>query len=238
MDETPSSSPPHAHDLSRLLPADNAHRQQHSCPINTSATYCDSLKRKQILDGARLIFMRDGFDGASMNDITRAAGVSKGTVYAYFRSKDILFETLIREDRSARLAQILAKKINSTEPADVLFHLGMELAQAIADPEFLAQLRTVIAVAAKFPNLGEAFFEAGPLAGKAHLADYFAQLHQSGALHIPDTKRAANQFVELCRSDLLMRGLLNISPMPAIKDMEPHIHDAVDVFLKAYRHTA
>ena len=55
-----------------------------------------SAKRRQIMDGARTVFLSAGFDGASMNDIARAAGVSKGTLYAYFNSKDELFEAIIR----------------------------------------------------------------------------------------------------------------------------------------------
>ena len=60
---------------------------------------CDTAKRQQILEGARRIFLQDGFDGASIGDIVRAAGVSKGTVYAYFPSKEKLFEALMVEDR-------------------------------------------------------------------------------------------------------------------------------------------
>ena len=62
----------------------------------------DNAKRRQILEGARQVFMRDGFDGASMNDVARVAGVSKGTLYVYFESKVSLFEALVREDRQQR----------------------------------------------------------------------------------------------------------------------------------------
>ena len=55
-----------------------------------------SAKRRQIVEGAREVFLSAGFDGASMNDIARASGVSKGTLYAYFDSKDELFEAIIR----------------------------------------------------------------------------------------------------------------------------------------------
>ena len=61
----------------------------------------DPAKRKQILDGARRVFIEMGFDAASMNDITRAAGVSKGTIYVYFANKEELFEALIEEERGA-----------------------------------------------------------------------------------------------------------------------------------------
>src|SRR5690349_16872873 len=50
----------------------------------------DPAKREQILEGARRVFIEMGFDAASMNDITRAAGVSKGTIYVYFANKEEL----------------------------------------------------------------------------------------------------------------------------------------------------
>jgi AcrR family transcriptional regulator len=50
----------------------------------------DSSKRRQILDGARKVFLDLGFDGASMGEIARSAGVSKGTLYVYFADKSRL----------------------------------------------------------------------------------------------------------------------------------------------------
>ena len=48
-------------------------------------------KFDQVLEGARAIFMRDGFEGASVDDIAREAGVSKATLYSYFPDKRLLF---------------------------------------------------------------------------------------------------------------------------------------------------
>ena len=47
----------------------------------------DTAKRRQIIEGARQVFMAQGFDAASMNEIARVAGVSKGTLYVYFQNK-------------------------------------------------------------------------------------------------------------------------------------------------------
>src|SRR6201994_3807762 len=58
----------------------------------------DSSKRRQILDGASKVFMELGFDGASMGEIARAAGVSKGTLYVYFADKNRLFEAIVEEE--------------------------------------------------------------------------------------------------------------------------------------------
>ena len=58
----------------------------------------DSAKRRQILAGASKVFMDLGFDGASMGEIARAAGVSKGTLYVYFADKNRLFEAIVEEE--------------------------------------------------------------------------------------------------------------------------------------------
>ena len=75
---------------------------------DAAASNDGSAKRRQIVEGARQVFLSAGFDGASMNDIARTAGVSKGTLYAYFSSKDELFEAIIRGE-FAQAAERLCK---------------------------------------------------------------------------------------------------------------------------------
>src|SRR5256884_9352536 len=58
----------------------------------------ESSKRRQILDGARRVFLDLGFDGASMGEIARVAGVSKGTLYVYFADKHHLFEAIVEQE--------------------------------------------------------------------------------------------------------------------------------------------
>src|ERR1700683_2270537 len=58
----------------------------------------DSAKRRQIIAGAHAVFLAQGFDAASMSDIARAAGVSKGTLYVYFDNKEQLFEAIVHEE--------------------------------------------------------------------------------------------------------------------------------------------
>ena len=66
--------------------------------VTRPSGYDDNVKRRQILEGARLVFMELGFDGASMGEIARAAGVSKGTLYVYFADKNALFEAIVEQE--------------------------------------------------------------------------------------------------------------------------------------------
>src|SRR5712692_2009465 len=58
----------------------------------------DSAKRRQIIEGARIVFRVLGFDAASMGEIAKAAGVSKGTLYVYFKDKDELFQAIVQKE--------------------------------------------------------------------------------------------------------------------------------------------
>src|SRR5882672_3719822 len=68
--------------------------QQLERPV-AADTRGDAGKRRQIIDGACRMFLAQGFDAASMGAIAREAGVSKGTLYVYFKSKEELFEAVV-----------------------------------------------------------------------------------------------------------------------------------------------
>ena len=87
----------------------------------------DNAKARQIVDGARKVFLTDGFDGASMNDIARVAGVSKGTIYSYFPSKDALFAALVREDKRQQAEQLGAYDAHDGPIDQVLRRMGVDL---------------------------------------------------------------------------------------------------------------
>ena len=81
--------------------------------------------------------MSAGFDGASMNDIARAAGVSKGTLYAYFNSKDELFEAIIRGE-FAQAAERLCTFRREGDARDMLTDFGVRLISRMSEPGTLA----------------------------------------------------------------------------------------------------
>jgi AcrR family transcriptional regulator len=192
-------------------------------------------KRRQIMDGARTVFLSAGFDGASMNDIAHAAGVSKGTLYAYFDSKEQLFEALVREDKEQQAERLCALPLDRSDPRALLGALGRSLLEAMIRPETIAHVRVVIAATAKFPRLSRAFYEAGPLYGTQKLAAQLDAFVKSGALEIADTRRAARQFLDLCQTDVHKPLLFGVVDSVSPSEIDAAVDAAVDVFLKAYR---
>jgi AcrR family transcriptional regulator len=193
----------------------------------------DSAKRRQILEGAREVFLAHGFDGASMNDVARGAGVSKGTLYVYFPSKEALFEALVREGK-ARQAERFAQLSTEQQPAQTLRGFGLTLLDVMSAPASIAQLRTIIGVTAKFPQIGRAFYEAGPAHGAEKLAGYLAAETARGRLAVDDPASAAMQFLDLCKSGLLSRLLFGVVESLTREEIEANVARAVALFLAAY----
>jgi AcrR family transcriptional regulator len=194
----------------------------------------DGVKRRQILEGARTIFMSAGFDAASMNDIARAAGVSKGTLYAYFDSKEALFEALIREERAHQPERSIDFPADEPDPVKALGVYGRRLVEKITRTDKLEQARIVAFAAARFPRLGRAFYEAGPLYGLRLLTARLDGYVAAGALAIADTGVAARQFIDLCLGDILKRLLFMVVDTIPQEEIDANVDQAVAMFMKSY----
>ncbi len=194
----------------------------------------ETAKLRQILEGARAIILRDGFDGASMNDIARAAGVSKGTLYVYFDSKEALFVALIREQHSRQAERICDFEEKPGAPDEVLRGLGRRLFDKMRDPESLAHVRTVLAVAAKFPEIGRAFYEAGPQFGIDRLTAWLERQTAEGSLQVPNPHAAATQFIQLVQGDLFKRLLFCVETAIDDARVAAAVDETVDVFMRLY----
>ena len=200
--------------------------------VETRAPEADSAKRRQVLDGARRVFLADGFDGASMNDIARVAGVSKGTLYVYFNSKEELFEALIREDRKQQAERIVFPA-DDGDPRLALASFGRQLIALMTQPELIAQVRIVIAATAKFPSLGRVFYESGPRYGEIKLAERLEVWRAQGLLQFTDGRLAARQFIDLCKSGVFHGCLFGVAAATP-EAIAESVDAAVEVFVRAY----
>lgn len=151
----------------------------------------DPAKRQQIIEGARRVFIEMGFDAASMNDITRAAGVSKGTIYVYFANKEELFEALIEDERTKMFSDIFATLEQGGELRETLIRYGMAFATKLTSDKVIMAQRTVIGICERIPELGARFYERGPMQGHAKLSAFLGNATEKGLLDISDINLAA-----------------------------------------------
>jgi len=194
----------------------------------------DRAKRRQIIEGARAVFLAQGFDGASMGEIARQAGVSKGTLYVYFDSKEALFEAIVEEECLAQAEQVFALDSNDHDVEAVLTRLGGAFVRFLCRPGGQSSLRTVISISERMPAIGKQFYEAGPVVGIARLGRYLEDQVAAGYLVIPDVDVAAAQFLDSCQSTMFKPLLFNFAPPPAEERINHVVGIAVRTFLAAY----
>ncbi len=203
-----------------------------------AATAEDSAKRRQIVEGAREIFLAKGFDAASMSDIARAAGVSKGTLYVYFENKEQLFEAIVHEECLVHAEGAFALDHANHDVEAILTRLGTAYLEFLCTAEKASALRTVAAIADRMPEIGRVFYETGPGVGIAKLADYLKAQNEAGILAVEDCTVAAAQFLDACKSTLFMPVLFNFSVAPSAEAIKHVVGIAVRAFLRAYRVTS
>jgi AcrR family transcriptional regulator len=197
-----------------------------------------SGKREAILAAARTVFLEHGFAGASMDVITRRAGVSKATVYAHFPSKLELFEAIVRERCEATLAAAVAMAPGAAAPPlrDALRDLGRRFLGMLTDRGPLALWRVVVAEAARNPELGKAVYAAGPNRGATELAERLAAERAAGRLAIADPRLAAEQFFSMLLGHFHLRRLLAVDSAPlAAAEIDRAVDQAVAIFLDGAR---
>ena len=202
-----------------------------------SAMRGQCAKRLSILEAAGEVFCREGFSGASIDEIAAEACVSRQTIYNHYREKETLFMAVV-DDVMTRANGMLFS-ILSTFP-DNTDNLESDLTGFIYrlnkncvcnhDGRFLRKL--VQTEGERHPHLFASWRQQGPLKITNALAALFARLSINGALQIEDFDVAARQFMALGNADLQM--LLLFGETPTDEQIESAARNAVRTFLKAY----
>lgn len=109
---------------------------------------------QEILAAALAVFAEKGFAAARLEQVAKTAGVSKGTLYLYFDSKEALFEAVVRSAIVPRLADAEALlREHQGSATEVLARLYQMFATVMADGQVAAIPKLVIAESGNFPDL-------------------------------------------------------------------------------------
>ena len=191
-------------------------------------------KYDQVLEGARTVFLRDGFDGASVDDIAREAGVSKATLYSYFPDKRLLFMAVATME-CRRQADEAEAVIDDTAPvAQVLTEAATRITAFVLSDFGQRVFRICVAESDRFPGLGHEFYHSGPLLIRERLAEHLRCAMRRGELLIDDVTLAADQFMQLCKADLHERMIFGMADCCTVSDRKRIIDGAVQMFMARY----
>src|SRR3569832_271419 len=193
----------------------------------------DSAKRRQIIDGARKVFMDLGFDGASMGEIAQDADVSKGTLYVYFADKNRLFEAIVEEE-TLEQGKLTFNFDPERDVATTLMEFGQAYIQLLCRPSGGSATRTVMAIAERMPEVGRNFYNNAIAVTIARLAGYLEARAKLGDLVIDDIPLASTQFMQMCQASLFMPYIFQAAPAPSPERIRQVITSASRMILSTY----
>ncbi len=191
-------------------------------------------KYAQVLEGARAVFLARGFEGASVDEIARNAGISKATLYRHFPDKETLFQAVIAEEcrRQAALHPEICHAGLSLR--EFLINLAKESIEFGLGEFGRGIYRIAVAESARFPQIGESFYRTGFKRNRNRLAPALAAAVARGELMEVDPDYAANVFFSICKSDIFHRRFFGIDPDPTEAEIDAHAHRSVETFLRAF----
>ncbi len=178
--------------------------------------------------------MREGYEGASVDAIAKAGGVSKATLYSYFSDKRVLFLEVATSEcvRQSEAAMVRAR--DGASPRETLTDIARRLTVFFLSPFGQRVFRICVAESDRFPELGRTFYRSGPEVARDRVVDYLQGAVARGELHIPDCRLAAEQFTELCKAELFPQLMFNMIERPTPEDVDRVVASAVDMFMARY----
>jgi TetR/AcrR family transcriptional regulator, mexJK operon transcriptional repressor len=198
-------------------------------------------KRAAIARAATELFLAQGYQATSTEQIASAAGVSKQTVYNQFGDKERLFREIVLgvTATAEAFADGVAGSMRDVDtPAALdaaLRALARRYLTTVMDPQVLALRRLVISEATRLPDLAVTYHERGPSRVLAALGELFADLGERGLLRADDPTRAAADFAFLLLGRALDEGMFRVGePVLTPDGIEDAADHAVDVLLAVH----
>ena len=202
------------------------------CPSRREARR--QSRRDTILDVAAQSFLEHGYAGTTMSAIAATLGGSKGTLWSYFASKDVLFAAVIDRVTDAFRAQLALILNPHDDVASALHRFCSEFLRKVTSPEAIALHRLVVGETQRFPEVGRIFYECAPRQTQRLLADFLGQAMERGQLRRDDPLAAARQLTGLCMYGGHQRLLVGVIDALSEDEIEAEVDRATDTFIRAY----
>ncbi|CAN5601227.1 TetR/AcrR family transcriptional regulator [soil metagenome] len=195
-------------------------------------------KQAAILDAATTVFLREGYERASVDTIAAVANVSKRTIYNHFSDKKELFLAAIDRSRTrSEIETAITESMFDVEDGPVeqrVIETGEKLLRGFLDPESMMFRRVVTAELFRYPELKMACVEASsPRRMRARLIHRIEEGNRTGVLDIPNPTVAAEQYLALILYGMNMESAYGTVELSDEKITEIAKNTA-DIFLRAY----
>lgn len=194
------------------------------------------LRRDKILSAAHAAFVAKGFARTRMEEVARGARVANATVYAYFDTKERLFEAVVAEALASYDG--LFDAVERTAGEDVsraLTAFGRVYFRFMSDPTVRGVYRTVSAESAHKPELGVMLYQSAHRLLGGVLQRMLRRYVEEGRLAIAEIPVAARMFEGMIEHVTLTISMLQGDQAPPLHPAETYVPEVVRAFLAAHQ---
>jgi len=197
---------------------------------------------ERILDAARRIFLDQGLNGASIDEIARLARAGKPTIYARFPTKEALFTAVAMRNATSVRAGFESFTPSGITLEERLVSIGTEVLKRLLSSDAIEFMRLAVAEARRFPELakvGGLMRQRGAHAvAQALIEATRADATCSSSAFAPGRLEKTTQFfIDLVIERFLIRALFGEHLKVLRAEMDAHISNTVAFFLAACRHS-
>ncbi|WP_321789104.1 TetR/AcrR family transcriptional regulator [Paraburkholderia sp. J94] len=193
-------------------------------------------KADTILNAARDIFLAHGFSAATTDMIQREAHVSKSTVYAAWPTKEALFAAVIQRECGQFANSLRKMDFETDDITRSLTRLARAYLDLVVSPMGLALYRVIVSEAPRFPELGRAFYAAGPEVVASIVGQFLERAAARGQIDVQAVgyTTAAMLFISIVRGEAQLECLTHPTSRPSEAQLDRWVEASVQTFVHAF----
>ena len=189
----------------------------------------DAAKMLSLIEAAEDIFLAKGYHTATMNDVAKAAGMSKKTVYQLIDSKAGLFAALLDYHQE----KLLIPEIKDDWPIqEILVQNLLCLAQFLLSPQQISIIRLIMAEYTHGKDFGRVFHQKRLMKGKLQLESCLTQIGPPLYHKLGDVREQSAMLFGMALGEFHLGVLIGFRAMPTKAVLTRRVRMAVELFLK------
>ncbi len=189
-------------------------------------------RRQAFLEAARQVFLEQGYEAASVNDVVRLAGGSLATLYSQFGNKEGLFFAFMQDQHDRFAREMRPDRVDNLPLEQALQIVGEHFLRRLLQKDSLAFYRLMVSEGPKLPVEIRRYFISG---GMTQIQDELhAQLVHAG-LNDNDARECLSYFIELLRSHHHFQAISTPNYVVTDAELKAHVGRAVKFLLNGMK---